>query len=1058
MSRKPRKRVLKPNAAKALRISALFGVVFMMAIASVGLFRGQKEPLTEKFIYEELSNAGMTVGEGTITTIEVTTSRTPQEGGTITPSASIPSGTSITLNAVPANGYRFVGWKDESDAYVSYSPSYITPKLSEDAAFVAEFAKQETIEVVPKALMDRDGHLSVDKEGGAVIGGGTLAKGDDLDLVAKPNYPDLYEFKSWYLDRNGSRTVISNDAELCVGYEYVGPDPVDFQLQQGDVLYASFARKEDVTIVTASMIPAIGGVGFFDHQLNQSELDAFSNDETNPGSVANVISLPVTDYYLYFGAYLPDAGNHKAGNDPVRQYTLTHVNYVSSVYGTGYLNTWDPGNDLKAVSFPGGDKLKGDTDIFIHYKGYDSSFNYTCALTTSAFPAEGGVTTGDMASTGSFTGNIRATPNDGYQFDHWEWFDEQTGKLMTSKEASLSVKVAGMVSFKAIFRKRIHTVNVASVTPAAGGYVKTGLGNVEYNAQQTVEIVPYEGYEFQNVNYTTMDGIKHSFDSPVFTLDGIKEDIWLNLVFTQTKFTVSAKPEPVKADGDTGFNKITLSSGDTSITTAEDGDAAELDLNSQASVTLEAFPSLEDGYRFVQWVGTDGSVSTANPYTPSSVSKNVTYIAKFEKAKYKIRVAADPASYGEVYVGADESSLSALSEYEVKNGEDAFIRAEAKEGYRFLFWTNTAGTRLTSADLELLNIRNDETYTAHFAGDAEVTIEATPAGYGEVQMDQNGYVTTSTTYRASIGDSFTLSARPTDNTSYRFEKWVDKDGKTVSEVPEFTVEELKGPETYTAVFVNDKYFIRTVADAANGGTTDVYRKDDVLRDYPQTSLAVNGGDDVVLIAKPNDGYEFLYWTSSTGTKYYEDTLEIDGVENDETFTAHFTGNIEVIVEPSPAGYGQVMFNRSGYVTASSAYHITEGESFTLSARPLDNSSYKFEKWIASDGSEYTDPDLTISDIDSDTTYTAVFVNDKYIIRSIADPVNGGRANVYRLSEPRTHEQTSVAVNGGDSVILIAEPEVGCEFRYWTSSTGAKYYDQELSILAVENDETFTAHF
>lgn len=302
MSRKPRKRVLKPNAAKALRISALFGVVFMMAIASVGLFRGQKEPLTEKFIYEELSNAGMTVGEGTITTIEVTTSRTPQEGGTITPSASIPSGTSITLNAVPANGYRFVGWKDESDAYVSYSPSYITPKLSEDAAFVAEFAKQETIEVVPKALMDRDGHLSVDKEGGAVIGGGTLAKGDDLDLVAKPNYPDLYEFKSWYLDRNGSRTVISNDAELCVGYEYVGPDPVDFQLQQGDVLYASFARKEDVTIVTASMIPAIGSVGFFDHQLDQSELDAFSNDETNPGSVAAVISLPVTDYYLYFGA------------------------------------------------------------------------------------------------------------------------------------------------------------------------------------------------------------------------------------------------------------------------------------------------------------------------------------------------------------------------------------------------------------------------------------------------------------------------------------------------------------------------------------------------------------------------------------------------------------------------------------------------------------------------------------------------------------------------------------------------------------------------------------
>ena len=177
------------------------------------------------------------------------------------------------------------------------------------------------------------------------------------------------------------------------------------------------------------------------------------------------------------------------------------------------------------------------------------------------------------------------------------------------------------------------------------------------------------------------------------------------------------------------------------------------------------------------------------------------------------------------------------------------------------------------------------------------------------------------------------------------------------------------------------------------------------------------GENVTLIAIPNDGYHFVSWND--GTTDNPHTIE---VTQDGIFTAEFAKNTYTITTQannaewgSTSGDASVLYLDNAEIAATANY------------------GYHFVKWSDSN----TDNPRIIT-VTKDETYTAVFAKNIYSINKIAD--NGV------ISGPSQAEYL-------DNVTLTAVPNYGYHFVQW--SDGLK---DNPRIFVLTQDTTFTAEF
>lgn len=100
--------------------------------------------------------------------------------------------TSVTFTAMPATGYRFLGWYDEAGVKVSEQFSY-TMEAREDGALQARFEREITPPVEKYTILAK-----TDTPGGTVRGSVTAAKGATVTLTATIN--EGYDFAGWFKD------------------------------------------------------------------------------------------------------------------------------------------------------------------------------------------------------------------------------------------------------------------------------------------------------------------------------------------------------------------------------------------------------------------------------------------------------------------------------------------------------------------------------------------------------------------------------------------------------------------------------------------------------------------------------------------------------------------------------------------------------------------------------------------------------------------------------------------------------------------------------------------
>jgi len=197
------------------------------------------------------------------------------------------------------------------------------------------------------------------------------------------------------------------------------------------------------------------------------------------------------------------------------------------------------------------------------------------------------------------------------------------------------------------------------------------------------------------------------------------------------------------------------------------------------------------------------------------------------------------------------------------------------------------------------------------------------------------------------------------------------------------------------------------------------------------------GEDVVISATPNTGWEFVNWTDTEGNFISDDVSHVFTMpEEDITLWANFDEiDYEVVVNINPAG--------AGTVTGEGIYNYDERVTLTATA----NEGYAFENWTDADGNVVFEDASYIFDMPAeDVTLTANFELLQFTLTLIANPEEGGDvtgAGVY---------------NYGDDANVDAIPNAGWSFVDWTDADGNFVSGQPDNVIEITSDLTLTANF
>ncbi len=118
-----------------------------------------------------------------------------------------------------------------------------------------------------------------------------------------------------------------------------------------------------------------------------------------------------------------------------------------------------------------------------------------CTVTLSAVESSWGTVTGAGTYANGTRVTVTATPNPGYLFERWEYYNETSGKWsLQNTVASFSWAIEWDVVFRAVFKKDTNSYSVA-VNAETGGTVSGG-GTFESGKSVTVTATPNSGYSF----------------------------------------------------------------------------------------------------------------------------------------------------------------------------------------------------------------------------------------------------------------------------------------------------------------------------------------------------------------------------------------------------------------------------------------------------------------------------------------------------------------------------------------------------------------------------------
>ena len=309
-----------------------------------------------------------------------------------------------------------------------------------------------------------------------------------------------------------------------------------------------------------------------------------------------------------------------------------------------------------------------------------------------------------------------------------------------------------------------------------------------------------------------------------------------------------------------------------------------------------------------------------------------------EKENFTLKAAANAEEMGIVSVEPQQDSYEA--------GTEVTVKAEAKEGFRFVNWTKTGTEEEVSTEAAYkFAITENTDLTANFVKEEvpeeifHVTIKANDNTMGTVTIDS-----ADGSYKK--GEKAEVIA--VANEGFRFVNWTDAEGNVISESNPYVFEVTKDLDL-TANFEKipaEKYTFSVAANDEKMGSVAVEPQQDTYE----------AGTEIKVSAVPaSEDYEFVGFTK-------KGTQEIVSKENPYVFqiqeNMELTANFKE-VEHSYLIYVESPDPQMGTVTMDPANEgniYKEGTEITVKAEPKDG--YEFTQWLEvteADGEEVLTP-------------------------------------------------------------------------------------------------------
>ena len=290
-------------------------------------------------------------------------------------------------------------------------------------------------------------------------------------------------------------------------------------------------------------------------------------------------------------------------------------------------------------------------------------------LSVSVNPSGGGSVTRNPDKNQYVDGEtvtLTATPEPGYQFDHW-------GGDASGTNSSVTISMTRNKSVTAYFSPIQYSLNI-SIDPSNSGSVNKSPDKSSYNygEQVTLTANAASGYSFDRWSGDASGTSR----TVTITMNGNKNVI---AQFAAKTYSLNISVDP---------------SNGGSVSKSPDKSS----YNYGEQVTLTANPAL--GYSFDRWSG-DASGASQTVTITMNGNKNVT--AQFAEIQYTLTIHIDPPEAGIVIKIPDKTSYSA--------GESVRLKATANSGYRFNGWSGDLNDNRSNVNI---TVHSDMDIVANF--------------------------------------------------------------------------------------------------------------------------------------------------------------------------------------------------------------------------------------------------------------------------------------------------------------------------------------------------------
>lgn len=428
------------------------------------------------------------------------------------------------------------------------------------------------------------------------------------------------------------------------------------------------------------------------------------------------------------------------------------------------------------------------------------------------------------------------------------------------------------------------------------------------------------------------------------------------------------------------------------------------------------------------------------------------------------------STMGDISIGSDNQQF-----YYGEEGTTVPLNATAKQGYKFMGWYKDSVCTIKAPVTDgKFKIGSDSNITLYALFKKTYTVNAIAVTDndennhkgGTVQINSDVASTNVTKNDVTVGETVKLTATP--NEGYDFVGWYDSvTGGTqiTGENPANVEIDSVNPtdRTIYARFEIKKYTVTASAvseddDENIQGNKITYGDESKA----QVQVIVNHGGSVTFKAVPDDGsgYVFDGWysdkaCSSANKLSSEESYTVSSVKADKNIYAKFvlkTFNVEAyaysysdVTELSEqSAYGNV---KSGNESGTHLKLIVKyGKDFSFTS--VNNDYCDFENWYSDKNCETSvssDKTTLLSGIgEKDVTYYAKFkIKTKKISVGCQSKSDVGNSSVGINGSTNT----SVTVNLGSKVELVATADSGYEFKGW-------YTDDECTGTVVSTDSSY----